>query len=410
MQENGSSFGMWSDYRSKYEHMMIGLMSGTSLDGVDAALVRIKSDPSGKLTEVSLVDYVCVPYSDELRKEVIALCSTEHARIDKLVCAHFGISEWYAYTVKRLLQSAKLNSSDIDAVCMHGQTVWHAPETKMFPGPESDFAVKSTLQIGEVSVVHERTGIPVIGNFRSRDMAAGGEGAPLTPYLDALLFGSPHEGRVVQNIGGIGNVTVIPAGAERERISAFDTGPGNMVIDAVVRAETNGRQHYDPNGSIAAEGNVNQELIALYMQDPYFSRKPPKSTGREFYGAAFAQRFIEEANRRSLSFSDTVATATALTAESIVRAIEDFVLPDTPVAKLLACGGGSSNMTLMDMIRKRLPQGVSLHRTLEFGIPDNAREAIAFAVLGHESLMGRPSNLPAVTGAGRSAILGTMSL
>lgn len=404
------SFAMWDSYRRKRNHLLIGLMSGTSLDGVDAALVSIKSDTSGTLMEVSLTDYVCVPYSDELRKIVLDLCSLEHSRIDLLVKAHFGISEWYAYTVKRLLKSARLNRKDVDAICMHGQTIWHAPDVQLFPGPETDFEVRSTLQIGEISVVRERTGIPVIGNFRSRDMAAGGEGAPLAPYLDALLFGSPDEGRIVQNIGGIGNATVIPAGYNRERISAFDTGPGNMVIDAIVRAETNGSQQYDPEGSIAAAGQINQELLDIFMADPYFIRKPPKSTGREVYGADFAAHFLGEANQRSLSFADTVATATALTSESIVRAMEDFVLPETTIAKVLACGGGSSNKTLMSLIRQRLPQGISLGTTAEIGIPDDAREAIAFAVLGHESLMGHPSNLPTVTGAARSVILGSMSL
>ncbi|MFS0859428.1 anhydro-N-acetylmuramic acid kinase [Paenibacillus taichungensis] len=405
------SYPMWEQYRLKREHYIIGLMSGTSLDGTDAALVRILTDDSGALQKIDLVDFVCVPYSNELREVLIRLCSPETARVDELTAAHFGVSEWYAHSVRELIRSSGIPSGQVDAISMHGQTVWHSPVSSAFPGPAGEsLPVVSTLQIGESAVVRERTGLPVIGNLRARDMAAGGEGAPLTPYADALMFSSPEEGRLVQNIGGIGNVTVLPSASSNEGISAFDTGPGNMVMDAIVRQATGGRQHYDPNGSIAAQGRFNQDLVDLCLDDTYFKRLPPKSTGREVYGAAYAARLMEMAAARSLSLEDTLATATCLTAETIVRAVKDFILPKVHISAMLACGGGTSNATLMEMIRQRLPEGIRLERTADYGIPDDAREAIGFALLGHEALMGRTNTLPAVTGAKHAVISGHLTL
>ncbi|WP_440115492.1 anhydro-N-acetylmuramic acid kinase [Paenibacillus sp. QZ-Y1] len=405
------SYPMWEKYRLKREHLVIGLMSGTSLDGTDAALVRIQTNESGALQQMDLVDFVCVPYSNELRDVLIWLCSPETARVDELTAAHFGVSEWYAHSVMELMRSAGISTEQVDAISMHGQTVWHAPVASAFPGPTgASLHVASTLQIGECAVVRERTGLPVIGNLRARDMAAGGEGAPLTPYADAMMFRSSTEGRLVQNIGGIGNVTVLPAESSAEDISAFDTGPGNMVMDAIVRQATEGRQHYDPNGSMAAQGKFDPELVELCLDDEYFRRIPPKSTGREVYGAAYAKRLMEHAAARSLSMEDTLATATCLTAETIVRAVKDFVLPKVSISAMLTCGGGTSNATLMRMIRERLPEGIRLERTADYGVPDDAREAIGFALLGHEALMGRTNTLPAVTGARHAVISGILTL
>ena len=400
-----------SDYASRSGHLVVGLMSGTSLDGVDATLVRITTGAAGAVASVELLDHVYIPYSDELRGMVAALCSIEKARIDDLTYVHFGLSEWYASAVLQVLAKAGLEASKVDAVSMHGQTVWHAPVPRDFPGPEGRLPVRATLQLGSAAVVRERTGIPVISDLRSRDMAAGGEGAPLAPYIDALLFGSPTEGRIVQNIGGIGNATVIPAGASTSEIVAFDTGPGNMVMDAVAFEVTKGAERFDPSGSIAARGRACEEMVAGLMRgDPYFARRPPKSTGREVYGAAFAAAFMAEAKRRGLSGEDALATATAFTAESIAAAYRDFVLPTTGIGAVLACGGGALNPTLLGMIRARLPAGIRVSTTAEAGVPDQAREAMAFALMGHESLMGRPSNLPAVTGARRPVVLGSITL
>ncbi|MFA5851681.1 MAG: anhydro-N-acetylmuramic acid kinase [Spirochaetales bacterium] len=398
-------------YREKRDHLLIGVMSGTSLDGADAVLTKIETGSDGSIKTVALVGQASIPYTGELKSILLALCSPETARVDDIVFAHFGLSEWYAAVVGELLAIARLDADKVDAICLHGQTIWHAPVPKLFPAPGGGtIPVKGTLQIGSGAVLRERTGIPVIFDFRSRDMAAGGEGAPLAPYVDALLFGSPSRGRIVQNIGGIGNATVIPAGSTREGIFAFDTGPGNMIIDELVRRKTKGAEHYDEGGRRARSGAADEDLVAELMADAYYAKQPPKSTGRELYNAAFVSGFIRAAGKRCLSFEDTVATATAFTAESIARSYRDFIYPITKIDDIVVGGGGALNGCLMDMIRERLPAGLTLMTTADLGIPELAREAMAFAVLGHEALMGQPGNLPAVTGAARDVILGNITL
>jgi anhydro-N-acetylmuramic acid kinase len=414
-------------YRAKKEHHLVGIMSGTSLDGVDAVLTVIHTDDNGNVTDIRMEGHASIPYSNALKKVLLDLCSPLTAKIDDLVVAHFGLSEWYAAAVEKLIIESVGDSSGIDAICLHGQTVWHAPVPRSFPGPNGPVSVKGTLQIGSGPVLRERTGIPVIFDFRSRDMAAGGEGAPLAPYVDALLFGDRLRGRIVQNIGGIGNATVVPAGAmnrsdsngfegsrgtvgENVGIFAFDTGPGNMILDELVRRETNGAEQYDADGQRARKGKVDQDLVNMLMIDSYFSRKPPKSTGREVYGSSFVDFLLEKAGEKGLAYDDVIATATAFTAESIARSYRDFIYPSTKIADVVVGGGGALNGALMDMLRAKLPAGVALLSTADLGIPEFAREAIAFAVLGHEALMGRPGNLPAVTGASHEVVLGAITL
>ena len=409
-------------YAARREHHMVGIMSGTSLDGVDAVVARIRTSADGGLAGVSLVSHAYIPYSDALRRVLGALCTRDGARIDDLTYAHYGLSEWYARAASDAIRASGLGPERIDAISMHGQTVWHAPEPRAFPGPGgADLAVKGTLQLGSPAVVAERTGLPVIADLRARDMAAGGEGAPLAPYLDALLFGSADEARVVQNIGGIGNATVLPAGAAGQAgtrgqagVTAFDTGPGNMVMDAVVMDGTRGAMRWDDSGGIAARGRVHEAIVEHLMADPYFARMPPKSTGREVYGAPFVRGFLASCAAAGLSFEDRVATATAFTAESIARACRDFILPSAPIGRLIVAGGGAQNPVLMGMIEGRLAayagRSIPVLSSVAFGVPDQAREAMAFAVLGHESLMGRPGNLPAVTGASRAVVLGSVTL
>lgn len=410
MDTNRNDVAFRSDYASRPEHLVIGIMSGTSLDGVDAALVSIRTDAAGAVVSVTLKAHVYIPYSGAMRTQVARLCSAGTARIDDLTYVHFGLSEWYAKSIELVLAKAGIGADAVDAVSMHGQTVWHAPVPRAFPGPDGDIPVKGTLQLGSSAVVRERCGIPVISDLRSRDMAAGGEGAPLAPYIDALLFGSRTEGRIVQNIGGIGNATVLVPSPTQADVLAFDTGPGNMLIDAVVMAGTNGAERYDDEGRHGARGTVSEELVATLMRDDYFARRPPKSTGREVYGQAFTREFLRNADGLGLSFEDKVATATALTAESIAAAYRDFILPSTPIARVLVAGGGALNATLLRMIGERLPPGIEVTTTAAFGVPDQAREAMAFALLGHESLMGRPGNLPAVTGARDPVVLGCVTL
>lgn len=398
-------------YRARRDHFLVGMMSGTSMDGVDAVLTKIETTAEGGIEAVGMVGMASVDYSSELKAVLLALCSPETARVDDLTYAHFGLSEWYAAAVEKLLAATGFNAGSVDAICLHGQTVWHAPVPRAFPAPGGgSMPVKGTLQIGSGAALRERTGIPVIFDFRSRDMAAGGEGAPLAPYVDALLFGSPERGRVVQNIGGIGNATVVPAGSRREGIFAFDTGPGNMVMDELVRRQTSGAEHYDAGGERARRGSVDAALLAELMNDPYYKKAPPKSTGRELYSGGFAARLIDEGRRRGLSFDDLVATAAALTAESIAGSYRDFIYPTAAIDDVVVGGGGALNGCLMDMLRARLPRNVTLLTTADLGVPEQAREAIAFAVLGHEALMGRPGNLPAVTGAAKDVILGNLTL
>lgn len=406
-----SSMRRLAHYAERKEHRLIGIMSGTSFDGVDAVLVLIALDEAGKIASLRMEGHFSVPYSQEFQRRLLKLCSPETARVDELVYAHAALAEWYAAAVHGLLNASGRKADSIDALCLHGQTVWHAPNAAVFPGPDGTMIeARGTLQIGSAPILSERTGIPVVHDFRSRDMAAGGEGAPLAPFVDALLFGSAGKGCIVQNIGGIGNATVIPAGAGNEAVFAFDTGPGNMVMDELAKLFSDGRLSFDEDGKMAGKGRVSQALLDPFLKDPYFSRKPPKSTGREIYGGEFAAEFARQGRALGLSDFDIMASAAAFTAETIIRAYRDFVFPIVSIDEVVVGGGGALNPSLMAMIRERLPAGTALMSTADRGIPVLAREAIAFAVLGHESLMGHASNLPAVTGAGREVILGCLTL
>ncbi|MGG4452129.1 anhydro-N-acetylmuramic acid kinase [Brevibacillus porteri] len=396
------------DYRAKNEHVLIGLMSGTSLDGIDAALVAIRTDEQGEIEKVTLREFFYMPYSDDLREWVMNLCSVETARVDQLTAVHYGLSEWYAYAVQQLMQKAGVTTAEVDAVCMHGQTIWHIAGRTPFPGPLGMTEVRASLQIGELSTLAERTGIPVVGNFRARDLAADGEGAPLVPYADYILFRHPQKGRLLQNIGGIANVTLLPASAAIEQVVAFDTGPGNMIMDQIVQLMTNGQMRYDEGGKLAAGGTVSSVLLEKWLQDPYYQIKPPKSTGREVYGKAFAQELFRDADQLGISQTDLLATVTALTATTIANAYVQFVLPTTKVEEVIVSGGGAHNQTLLAMLQRQLPTGMTVMTAQQFGMPDDAKEAVAFAILGHETLMGRPSNVPSVTGAKRAVPLGNI--
>jgi len=287
-------------------------MSGTSLDGIDAVLVRIVTGEGGALQKIDYIDHASVPYSTQLKALLLPLCDVKKCRIDNLVYAHFLLGEWYAAAVQKLIEKAGFKADAIDAVCIHGQTIWHAPAWRQLPGPFGELAVHGTLQIGCAAVIKARVGIPVIYDFRAADMAVGGEGAPLAPIVDSLLFGHSSRGRVVQNIGGIGNATAIPAGylrqgcravsiegsreegpreesAQEEGVFAFDTGPGNMIIDELVRRFTHGTQQYDEDGAIATTGKVLPRLLSFMLEDSYFALPPPKSTGREVYGRSLCR-------------------------------------------------------------------------------------------------------------------------
>jgi anhydro-N-acetylmuramic acid kinase len=356
-----------------------GLMSGTSLDGIDVAVVDIDR---GRIPRV--VAHKTFPYPAEVRRRLLAVSNAE-AHTAEISRLHFLLPELYADAVKH----CGVQQGSIELIGCHGQTVYHESGA-------------NTLQLGDGSVLAERTGIPVVSDFRPRDIAAGGRGAPLVPFVDYLLFRSSRAGRVALNIGGIANVTVIPAAAKPSQVMAFDTGPGNMVIDALVRRHTGGRRSYDRNGTLAARGHVREGLLDRILAGDFYRLKPPKSAGREQYG----HEFVEELIATHLSFPDLIATATALTPAAIALGLDRFAR--CPIEEIVVSGGGAHNRTMMAYLAAFLP-GLRVRTTEEFGIDIDAKEAVAFAVLAHETWRRRPSNLPSATGASRAVVLGKIS-
>jgi len=368
-----------------------GLMSGTSADGVDAAIVDVSAE------SVCVAAFATYPYPAKVRTAVLELSGG--GAVADLAHFNFVLGEIFAAGVIRLCRESGVPLDSIDLIASHGQTVCHLPKGRRFGGK----ALRSTLQIGEPSVIAERTGVTTVADFRGRDIAAGGQGAPLVPAADYILFRDDRVSRAVQNIGGIANVTYLPAGCARTGITAFDTGPGNMVIDGVVRLATGGKRRFDRRGAMAARGRVDGRLLAALMRHPFLARKPPKTTGREDFGAAFAESLFETARKRRLPGEDIVATATAFTAESIAAAYGKF-LPEPP-DEVILCGGGARNPALVRMLAERCA-GAAVRTTDEFGIDADAKEAVSFAILAAETVRGNPGNVPAATGAAHPAILG----
>jgi anhydro-N-acetylmuramic acid kinase len=370
-----------------------GLMSGTSVDGVDVAIVDIKKQ------KVDLLAFDIFPYPNTLRREILRLCSPETALLDNICHYNFVLGEVFADAIVRLCEKSSIGLDSIDLVGSHGQTIYHNPRGKRY----RKSTIRSTLQIGEPSVIAQRTGITTVADFRPRDMAAGGEGAPLVPYADYILFGDNKLSRAVQNIGGIANVTFLPTHCKQNDIVAFDTGPGNMVIDSVVRLIYGSRRRFDSNGKMAAKGKVNAKLLNEMLRHPFLKRRPPKSTGREEFGQAFSERLYKQAKGKDISDSDIIATVTAFTAKSITQAYRQFLpaLPD----EVILCGGGSRNNTLVEMLRSELPDANML-TTDDFGINVDAKEAVSFAILAWATIKGLTNNVPGITGADRPVIMG----
>jgi anhydro-N-acetylmuramic acid kinase len=375
---------------------VIGLMSGTSADGVDAALVRISGAPPELKWQV--VAYHHLPHPPELREHIFTLFNLETGRVDLLCRLNFDLGRAFAQAALRVIEIAGLAPSQVDLIGSHGQTIWHIP---------ADQEGASTLQIGEPAVIAELTGIPVVSNFRTRDMAAGGQGAPLVAYVDTLLLTDPVKTRAAQNIGGIANVTYLPPlSGGLGQAFAFDTGPGNMLIDDAARRASDGRLQYDLDGRLAAAGNIHPCLLEELLDEPYLTRKPPKTTGRELFGAQLGSRIWQKAVGLGLHPADTLATLTAFTAESIARAYRDF-LPAQP-EEVVVSGGGAHNPVLMHMLSNKLAPA-RLLLSDEVGLAVEAKEAVAFAILAYETWHGRPGNLPAATGASRPVVLGSLT-
>jgi anhydro-N-acetylmuramic acid kinase len=373
--------------------LVIGLMSGTSADASDAALVRVEGSPPDLRWEVCA--HLSLPHPADLRAEILACCSPATGNVERICSLNARLGEVFADASLELCRRAGIAISEVELIGSHGQTIWHNPS-----GPWA-----GTLQIGEAAIIAERTGCHVVSNFRPRDMAAGGQGAPLIAYVDLLLLGHPHRIRVAQNIGGIANLSYIPPTGQAGSF-AFDTGPGNMLIDDAVMRLSDGAMSYDTDGAIAAEGQIDQQLLSSLLAHPYLQLPPPKTTGRELFGAQFGAALWQAAQQRGMRPIDLVATLTAFTAHSIAEAYRRF-LPRMP-DEVIISGGGVHNTTLMEQLRELLPE-TQLFSSEDLGLPSDAKEAVAFALLAYETWHRRPSNYPPATGAKRSVILGDIT-
>lgn len=377
--------------RDRPVRFAIGMMSGTSCDGADAALVRIKG--TGAHLFLKFIRFSTFPYNRALRRRL----QNSHLTAQELCKLNFELGERFAEAAVEMLDIAREEGVEVDFIASHGHTVAHFP-------PRSGSHI-GTLQIGEPAVIAERTGVPVISDFRTRDIAAGGQGAPLVPYADWVLFSRQDRTIACLNIGGIANFTVVPP--DYESVFAFDTGPGNMAIDGVMSLLTRGAQQMDEDGAVAAKGEVIDEFLEYLLAHPYFDRVPPKSTGREEFGPELYLRDAL-ANRKDHAHEDLVATVTAAVAQSIVGAFARFIEPYHDIARIVVSGGGAYNETLLGMIEQGLPN-IAIRTSSQYGIPSDAKEAVAFAILGNETICGTPANVPQATGARHPVILGKIT-
>ncbi|GHO65310.1 anhydro-N-acetylmuramic acid kinase [Ktedonobacter sp. SOSP1-52] len=372
---------------------VLGLNSGTSVDGIDLALCEFLPVAPGELS-LRLLAYEEASFSASLRQQVLNILRTPQAHLADLTELNFLLGAAFAEAVETFCLHQQVSRADIDLVASHGQTLYHLVE----PG-----RVRSTWQSGEAAVIAQRLGISVVADMRVADVAAGGQGAPLASFFDALLFSDPQQTRALQNIGGIGNVTFLPAGQGPSGAYAFDTGPGNVLIDAAVRHYTQGALHFDRDGALARQGTVDEGLVSQVLAHPYFHQLPPKTTGRELFGDVFAAQLIAQAADAGLSPEDTIATLTTITIESIIHAYRTY--GPTHLDEVLVGGGGGYNPVLMQGLQAGLPT-TRVRLFEETGLPAGAKEGILFALLGHECLYGRANNLPSSTGASAPAILG----
>lgn len=382
----------------KPKRIVAGLMSGTSLDGVDAAIVRLNG--SGRGLEIELLAFVSQSYEPALRNIIRDVSEVATSDVRTISQLEFALAHRFADAVEAALQKAGLGPNDLDLIGSHGQTIHHVPIADDLAGRPT----RSTLQIGDAAALALRLDTPVVSDFRSADVALGGQGAPLAPYFDDAFFASDEETRGLLNLGGIANLTVLPKGAGPGTTIAFDTGPANMLIDAL--AQRLFEKPYDSGGQLAGRGAPDEALLESFLSHPYFQLEPPKSTGRELFGSAFVERLIAEGPNDS---HDLIATASALTARSIHKAYEQFLEETNPLDVLIASGGGVHNDELMRQL-SRLFDPIPVRTTTEFGLDADAKEAILFGVLAHEWVNGVATNMPSVTGASRPTLLGSLTL
>jgi anhydro-N-acetylmuramic acid kinase len=382
--------------------LVLGMMSGTSADGIDAALARISGAPPSIAAKLEGHHHIAFP--SRVRQAILRLANggaTTTAEISQL---NFLLGEEFAGAAIQACKHWRLPVPKLSLIGSHGQTIYHQGAASRFLGSRR---VASTLQVGEPSIIAERTGVTTIGDFRPADMAAGGQGAPLVPFVDYLLYRDGKLGRVALNIGGIANITLIPASARLEDVLAFDTGPGNMVIDALVESISGGRKSYDKDARIALRGRVIRPLLEEMLRHPYLRQVPPKTAGREQFGREYARELFAWAKKRRERTEDLVRTVTIFTALSIADGVRRFIFSRAHVNELIVAGGGAKNPLLMAQLRDALP-GIEVLSSSSFGIPAEAKEAFAFAILAYESFHGRANNLPSATGAKHPATLGKL--
>lgn len=388
------------DIVEKDPKLVIGLMSGTSTDGIDAVLVQIHG--KGTTTKVHQVAFTTIPFQDPVRARILAVASGSFGGSEELCRLNFLIGELSAEACIAVCELAGIKPDRIDLVGSHGQTVFHAP----IPSDYLGRTFPSTLQIGEASVIAERLGCLVVSDFRVRDTAAQGQGAPLVPYTEYLLYQDPTRTVALQNLGGIGNITILPQGGGLDDIVAFDTGPGNMVMDALTAIITDNASRFDDNGELAATGTVRSDLLDWMLDDPYLSVPIPKTTGRERYGAAYVEALVKTARRMRISLIDTLATANRFTAETIRVGLERYCA--IKPTRMVVGGGGSLNPVLMANLQACLPDCEVLTNE-DLGLDSSAKEAVAFAILANEAVHGIPNNAPKATGAAHPVVMGKIS-
>lgn len=375
---------------------IVGLMSGTSLDGIDAALIRVNNSKLN--TELEMIDFITHPFPKDVKEEIIQSLSVDTSNVQLICSLNFKLGKLFADATKEVCKKARFPLEKLDLIGSHGQTIYHQPL-------QEHNLVPSTLQIGEPSVIAYETNTTVISNFRTMDIAAGGQGAPLVPYTEYVLYRSETKGRLLQNIGGIGNVTVLPKQASLDDMYAFDTGPGNMIIDEVCQQLFN--IGYDEGGNLAKQGKVNEHLLSYCINHPYIMSPPPKTTGRELFGKQYVEKLLNKFN--NLPSHDIVATVTMFTAQSIVENYRKFIFPQVKIDEVIIGGGGSYNKTLLKMIQSLLGESIQVYTQEELGYSSEAKEAIAFALLANETYHGNTSNVPNATGAKGPIILGNIS-
>jgi anhydro-N-acetylmuramic acid kinase len=380
---------------------VLGMMSGTSADGIDVALVRISGAPPAIAAKFEGHHHVRFPAP--VREAILRLANGATTTTAEISQLNFLLGEEFARAAIAACKKWRVPLRQISLIGSHGQTIFHQGVAAGFLGRR----VASTFQIGEPSIIAERTGVVTIGDFRPADMAAGGQGAPLVPFVDYLLYRDARIGRVALNVGGIANLTVIPPGARPSQLFAFDIGPGNMVIDAIVEIATRGRAHYDRDARLAIRGKLIPALLSTLLREPYLRKRPPKTAGREQFGRAYAEKILASGKRHHASTENMVRTATVFTSLAIADALRRFVLPRTRVDELIVAGGGARNPLLMAQMAASLPE-IEIVPASEFGIPAEAKEAFAFAVMAYEAYHGRANTLPSATGARHPAVMGKL--